>query len=53
MTGSKEAASKWRSKNIVVLEVHLDKGTKLYQDRQANAVFIREKIPSDHIYYSE
>lgn len=49
LSGSKEGVSKWRGANTVVLKVILPRGTKVYQDRQSNAVFIREDVPASLI----
>lgn len=49
LSGSKEGLSRWRSKDNLVIEVILPAGTKIYQDRQSNAVFVRENIPKSSI----
>jgi len=49
LSGSSEGISRWRGDNTAVLKIILPRGTKVYQDRQSNAVFVRENIPSKFI----
>lgn len=49
LAGSKDSLSKWRGDATVVLKVLLPSRTKVYQDRQSNAVFVREAIPASNI----
>lgn len=49
LTGVSDATSQWRGKDTAVLKVLLPKGTQVYQDRQSNAVFVRNKIGKENI----
>ena len=49
LSGYSDTLHRWRGNDTVVLEVILRSGTKVYQDRQPNAVFIRENVPSEYI----
>ena len=52
MAGSKDSISKWRGNDTKVISVTLPAGTKVYQDRQSNAVFVTGDIPSEYITIS-
>lgn len=51
--GVSDVLSKWRGDKTVILKVFVDRGTKVYQDRQSNAVFVRENIPSKNIVHEK
>lgn len=53
LSGSKEGISQWRGKDTKVVGVTLPAGTKVYQDRQSNAVFVTSDIPEDSVSLEE
>ena len=49
LTGSKEMASTWRGSGTSALKIVVPEGTKLYQDVQSNAVFVKDNVPPEWI----